>query len=302
MNKKMVESFKERKAERSFLTTYTIHMFCMFVGIVLMDTNRFVPFLVLFLIILCLGIFFKNRGSYRDRVLFTVIAVQASLILYVMNSQEILSVIPPFLAIVVLMGLYGIPELLITAYITFTLIIIYYLVIEHTFCIRTIEDIYRYLFPVLSSYSVIWVTHFWVIQREKSRKKMVGMIQNLKSTELSKDDFMANVSHEIRTPINTIFGMSEVILREELPEHIREKVLDIQNSGRNLLSVVNDMLDFSELQSGKQSLVEVSYNITSTINDVINMANAWKGDKNIELIVDCDTDIPRNLVGDEQKI
>ena len=138
MNKKMDQSFNERKAERSFLTTYTIHMFCMFVGIVLMDTNRFVPFLVLFLIILCWGIFFRNRGSYRDRVLFTVIAVQASLILYVMNSQEILSVIPPFLAIVVLMGLYGIPELLITAYITFTLIIIYYLVIEHTFCIRTI--------------------------------------------------------------------------------------------------------------------------------------------------------------------
>ena len=47
MNKKMDQSFNERKAERSFLTTYTIHMFCMFVGIVLMDTNRFVPFLVL---------------------------------------------------------------------------------------------------------------------------------------------------------------------------------------------------------------------------------------------------------------
>ena len=67
---------------------------------------------------------------------------------------------------------------------------------------------------------------------------MMGIIQNLKSAELSKDDFMANVSHEIRTPINTISGMSEVILREELPEHIREKVQDIQSSGRNLLSVL----------------------------------------------------------------
>ena len=302
MNGKMEQSFNERKAERSFLTTYTIHLFCMFAGIVMMDTNRFVPFLVLFLIVACWVVYLRQKGSYRDRVFFTVVAVQASLILYVMNTQEILSVIPPFLAIVVLMGLYGIPELLITGYITFTLIIIYHLCIEHIFCIRTIDDIYRYLFPILSTYSVIWVTHFLVIQREKSRKRMMGIIQNLKSAELSKDDFMANVSHEIRTPINTISGMSEVILREELPEHIREKVQDIQSSGRNLLSVVNDMLDFSELQSGKQTLVEVSYNITSTINDVINMANAWKGDKNIELIVDCDTDIPRSLIGDEQKI
>ena len=53
MNGKMEQSFNERKAERSFLTTYTIHMFCIFAGIVMMDTNRFVPFLVLFLIMAC---------------------------------------------------------------------------------------------------------------------------------------------------------------------------------------------------------------------------------------------------------
>ena len=143
MNGKMEQSFNERKAERSFLTTYTIHLFCMFAGIVMMDTNRFVPFLVLFLIVACWVVYLRQKGSYRDRVFFTVVAVQASLILYVMNTQEILSVIPPFLAIVVLMGLYGIPELLITGYITFTLIIIYHLCIEHIFCIRTIDDIYR---------------------------------------------------------------------------------------------------------------------------------------------------------------
>ena len=65
--------------------------------------------------------------------------------------------------------------------------------------------------------------------------------------------------------------MSEVILREELPKQVRSELFGIQTAGRNLLSVVSDILDFSELQSGKMELIEVSYNITSTINDIVNM-------------------------------
>ena len=76
------------------------------------------------------------------------------------------------------------------------------------------------------------------------------MIDELKIVESSKDDFVANVSHEIRTPINTICGMSEIILNEELPLNVQEKVMDIQRAGRSLMGVVSDILDFSELYSG----------------------------------------------------
>ncbi len=95
--------------------------------------------------------------------------------------------------------------------------------------------------------------------------------------------------------------MNEVILVVD-DDSARDYTFDIQTAGRNLLSVVSDILDFSELESGKMDLIEEPYNITSTVNDVMNMAVALKNNKNVELIVDCDASIPRNLLGDEQKL
>ncbi len=78
--------------------------------------------------------------------------------------------------------------------------------------------------------------------------------------------------------------------------------MDIRDAGHNLMSIVNDILDFAQLQQDKMDIEEEAYNITSTINDIINMALARKGDKQIEFIVDCDANIPSGLLGDEKKI
>ena len=83
---------------------------------------------------------------------------------------------------------------------------------------------------------------------------------------------------------------------------MRRDVIDIQTAGRNLLATVSNILDFSELETGKLTLAEESYNITSTITDIINMAMTMENGRHLELIVDCDADLPSNLLGDEQKI
>lgn len=147
-----------------------------------------------------------------------------------------------------------------------------------------------------------FIIHFWVVQRNKADERAAVMISELKEAERSKDDFLANVSHEIRTPINTICGMSEVALTEDDPAKIRTSLRAIQMAGRNLSSVVVDILDFSELQSGKMMIENEVYNIASTINDVINMSMAIKDKKPIELVVDCDANLPSGLYGDEKKI
>ena len=118
----------------------------------------------------------------------------------------------------------------------------------------------------------------------------------------AENHFFSSMSHEIRTPINTICGMSEIVLREDLNDTVRSDVFSIQTAGRSLLSIVSDVLDFSELQSGKMSLAQENYNITSTVNDLINMAAARRSGKKIELVVDCDAGLPSGLYGDEQKI
>ncbi|MGN0578838.1 MAG: ATP-binding protein, partial [Ruminiclostridium sp.] len=111
------------------------------------------------------------------------------------------------------------------------------------------------------------------------------------------------MSHEIRTPMNAIVGMCELILRENgLSEGVRENCFNIQTSGRSLLSIINDILDFSKIESGKMELINEEFNIASTINDVINMSEARKGSKNIDILVKADPGLPRGLVGDEVRI
>lgn len=139
-------------------------------------------------------------------------------------------------------------------------------------------------------------------QLRNYRTEQEKLIRNLEYVSRTKNDFLANMSHEIRTPMNAIVGMCELILRDEINENVRENCFNIQNSSRSLLTIINDILDFSKIEAGRIELVEETFNIASTINDVINMAMTRKGDKDIEIIVKVDPTIPKGLVGDELRI
>lgn len=143
---------------------------------------------------------------------------------------------------------------------------------------------------------------FFVHRQCRVEESLKESVEEARKAERSKSDFLANMSHEIRTPMNAIVGMCELILREDISEEVRENCFNIQHSGRSLLSIINDILDFSKIESGKVELIEESFNIGSTINDVINMAVTRKDDKDIEIIARVDPDIPKGLVGDEGRI
>lgn len=113
---------------------------------------------------------------------------------------------------------------------------------------------------------------------------------------------MANVSHEIRTSINSISGMSEIVLRDELLDSTRLNVENIKLSCKRLTTIVDDLIDFSDLRTGKYEINDVKYSIDSTVNDIVNYAYSIKKDKSIEIIVDCSSSIPCELIGDETKI
>ncbi len=164
------------------------------------------------------------------------------------------------------------------------------------------SDTYILRFPIVYFFDTvvsIYINYRLWLSR-KSQKELLEMSERANNT---KGDFLANMSHEIRTPMNAIVGMCELILREsDISPAVREYCFNIQNSGRSLLSIINDILDFSKIESGKMELIPDEFNIASTLNDVINMAVTRKGDKNIELIVRADPDIPKGLVGDEIRI
>lgn len=118
----------------------------------------------------------------------------------------------------------------------------------------------------------------------------------------SKARFLANMSHEIRTPINAILGMDAMILRECRDVQLKEYALDIQNAGQSLLSLINEILDLSKIESGKMEIIPVEYDFSSVIHDIVNMISLKAADKDLEVQVYVDQELPSRLYGDEVRI
>lgn len=139
----------------------------------------------------------------------------------------------------------------------------------------------------------------------KTIHSIVAMEQDKRKAILSseaKARFLANMSHEIRTPINAVLGMDAMILRECKDMQIKEYALDIQNAGQNLLALVNDILDLSKVESGKMELIPVEYDVSSMVHDITNMITVKAQDKDLELRVQVDPNLPSRLFGDEVRI
>ncbi len=118
----------------------------------------------------------------------------------------------------------------------------------------------------------------------------------------AKSRFLADMSHEIRTPINAILGMNEMIMRETDSKEIMDYARNIGASGRNLLSLINSILDFSKIEDGKMEIVPVRYSTASLITYLVNSVSERARKKDLELRVNVDPHLPRELYGDDTRI
>jgi PAS domain S-box-containing protein len=118
----------------------------------------------------------------------------------------------------------------------------------------------------------------------------------------AKSAFLATISHEIRTPLNAIIGLSEMELRNTLPKKTHENLEKIYNSGSNLLSIVNDILDISKIESGSFELLPARYDIAAMINDTVQLNMVRIGSKNITFELFLNETLPSFFCGDELRI
>jgi len=117
-----------------------------------------------------------------------------------------------------------------------------------------------------------------------------------------KSEFLAKMSHEIRTPMNAITGMTELVLRRDLSNEARNEIKDIRQAGKNLLSIINDILDLSKIESGKLEIIPIKYLLASVINDTVNIIRMRMKEKPIRLFTNIDSTIPYSLIGDEVRL
>lgn len=244
---------------------------------------------------------FKYRTLHHRAVIYSSI-MSMSMFVHVIQMESFMPIIIPTATFIIILAVLGEILALLPALFGFMLTIFYHGIVVSTFGIHQIRDLYTYMVPIGNILFCFYLAYIWIKYRNQNEENIKNVINRYQKAERTKDDFLANISHEIRTPINTIAGMSEILANEDLKDDVREKVLDLQGASRNLVTLVSDMLDFAEIQSGKLELTESSYNLTSTINDIVNIINNQKKNKEIEFILDIDTDIPALLVGDEQKL
>ncbi|MBO4915433.1 MAG: response regulator [Oscillospiraceae bacterium] len=118
----------------------------------------------------------------------------------------------------------------------------------------------------------------------------------------AKSRFLANMSHEIRTPINAVLGMDEMIMRESSEKEIREYAADIYTAGNTLLSLINDILDSSKIESGKMEIVPVEYELAWLVKDLGNMISQRAHKKDLKLEISVDETLPTAVFGDDVRV
>ena len=149
--------------------------------------------------------------------------------------------------------------------------------------------------------NVLWLIED-IDKEKKERDALINLSERAFAASEAKSSFLSNMSHEIRTPINAILGMNEMILRECKDSEIISYAESIKTSGSTLLGLINDILDFSKIESGKIEIVPVNYDLSSLINDLVNMIHIKADDKGLALFLDFDRNLPKMLYGDEIRV
>ncbi len=143
---------------------------------------------------------------------------------------------------------------------------------------------------------------FEIVTLKKEMERSDEKSRKIEELNKSQSRFFSSMSHEIRTPINTIIGLDEMILREDISDEVADDARNIRSASKILLSLINDILDMSKMESGKMDIVPVIYDVGSMLSEIVAMISVMAEKKGLRFTIDVDPTMPAQLLSDEVRI
>ncbi len=153
---------------------------------------------------------------------------------------------------------------------------------------------------MLSTQLALTIENLFIHQSLES--KVAERTKQLAIANRAKSEFLANMTHEIRTPMNSIIGMTSLVLNSELKREQRDYLDKVQSASNKLLKLINNILDFSKMESGHLSLESTRFYLTDTLQNTINLFAILLEEKKLNLALDIGNDVPKWIIGDSLRL
>ncbi len=141
-----------------------------------------------------------------------------------------------------------------------------------------------------------------VTELKKSQAALREAVKEAQAANAAKSSFLANMSHELRTPMNAVLGMAHLMTTTPLSLEQRRYLTMLRTSGQSLLALLNDILDFSKIEAGKIQLNAIRFELDPVLHSVSTIMSVNAGEKELELAIGVEPDVPRQLVGDPLRL